>query len=73
MHRKLHPFPDVAAWPPDDELIRRKELSKLLGVQEFTLRNWENAGLMPARAPVPPGGVLLGFPRVLWRVGDLRA
>jgi hypothetical protein len=73
MNRKFHPFPDVDGFGQDDDLVTRKDLAKLLGVQEFTLRNWENAGLLPERAAAPEEGILINSPRVFWRVSELRA
>ena len=72
MHRRLIPLLPDEAWPPAEEMLSRKELAKLLGVQEETVNNWDRAGLMPPRAPAQPEGVLKGLPRVLWRVADLR-
>jgi hypothetical protein len=72
MKRKFHPFPDVDGFGQDDDMVTRKDLAKLLGVQEFTLRNWENAGLLPERAAAPEEGILINSPRVFWRVSELR-
>ena len=72
MHRRLIPLLPDEVWPPAEEMLSRKELAKLLGVNEETVKNWDRAGLMPPRAPAPPEGILKGLPRVLWRVGELR-
>jgi len=72
MHRRLLPVPLDEAWPAPEELISRRELSKLLGIKEECIRGWERAGLMPPRAPVQPEGILKGLPRVLWRGSDLQ-
>jgi hypothetical protein len=72
MHRRLIPLLPDEAWPPPEEMLSRKELAKLLGVQEETVNNWDRAGLMAPRALVSPEGILKGLPRVLWRVGELR-
>jgi hypothetical protein len=72
MHRRRYPFPDFFTWPPDEELISRKELAALLQVTEETVKNWYRAGLMPDRVPPPPEGILKGLPRILWRGSDLR-
>jgi hypothetical protein len=72
MRRRLYPLLPDETWPPDDELLSRRDLAKLLGVAEETVKNWDRAGLMPPRVPAPPEGILKGSPRVLWRGSDLR-
>jgi hypothetical protein len=72
MHRRQYPFPDLSSWPPDEELISRKELAALLQVTEETVKNWSRAGLMPDRVQVMPEGILRDKARFFWRVADLR-
>jgi hypothetical protein len=71
MHRRRYPFPDLSAWPPDEELISRKELAALLQVTEETVKNWYRAGLMPDRVQVMPEGILRDKPRYFWHISEL--
>jgi hypothetical protein len=72
MHRRLYPLPCESQLPDDDELLSRRDLAKLLGVAEETVKNWTRAGLLPPRVHIPPTGFLTHKPQFFWRGSDLR-
>lgn len=47
--------PDYGPWPPVGFVTARKVMAALGGVSDETVRNYERAGLLPARHPITGG------------------